>query len=209
LVLRWAKNSKSVLFISICLCVLLADIALLLRVRRLEIAISQISNSFRASGSEGLEIGVSVPSLAFHDLNNSMVTLHDYLGKKVLAVFSSTTCEKCKQMYPVLKLFANRHTEIQVILISYGPIEINEQVFSSEAFSFPFLLSDDRALLSFKIPGVPFSYFVDELGNIQNSGFTSDLTHFEKLISHSKREKTPSLMSRDILSISPVRYVTS
>ena len=181
----------------ICCLIIVANIALFFRIRKIESKVSIFMNSFRSSSSEGLEIEKRAPDFDLNDLDNFRVSLRDFLGTKVLLVFSSPNCEKCKLMYSDLKLFSQFNPDIQILMISHGPVEENRRIAAEEKFGFPILTYKDTVIIDYRVPGVPYSYFIDEEGKIRNKGFTNNLNHFEKVMSPSGKVTTSKIQSED------------
>jgi peroxiredoxin len=82
-----------------------------------------------------------------------MVSLDDFAGQRVLLAFSSTHCPACKEMYLHLKAFSEGGGDIQVVMISEGSAEDNQQLVQARGFAFPVLAWDDSVAGDYQVPG--------------------------------------------------------
>jgi len=137
-------------------------------------------------GPQGLEIGTEAPAFTLPDTTGQMVSLADFAGRKVLLVFSSTQCPACIEMYPHLRAFSEREEDVQVVMISRGPVEENRQLVEEQGFDFPVLTWDDAVAQDYQVPGMPFFYVIDGEGAIANAGFAGTLEQLEALAADSK-----------------------
>lgn len=80
----------------------------------------------------GLQAGAESPLFTAESIDGNLISLQDRLdnsGKKaVFLVFSSTTCSACREFWPELKLFAENHTDLDVLMMSKGSIAENKTV---------------------------------------------------------------------------------
>ena len=130
----------------------------------------------------GLEIGTQAPDFTLPDTSSSMVSLGDFAGQKVLLAFSSTHCPACKGMYPHLKAFSESREDVQVVMISQGSAEENQQLVEEQGFGFPVLTWDDTVVRDYKVPGMPFFYVIDGEGVVANKSFANTLGQLEALV---------------------------
>ncbi|MBE3142003.1 MAG: TlpA family protein disulfide reductase [Thermoplasmata archaeon] len=160
---------------------MIAIAALFLRMNQLqETVVAALSSS--QGQPVGLAIGTSAPEFALVDTNGVDVSLIDYSGHWVLLGFTSITCPVCKTTYPYIKKFSEERSDIQVILISKGSAEENQQLVQEQGFHFPVLTIGDEptgVILEYKVPGTPFFYLIDKSGVIRSVGFanTTDQIH--------------------------------
>lgn len=134
-----------------------------------------------SSIQQGLPSGTRAPGFVLNDTTGKPVSLENFIGRKVLLMFSSPTCPACIRLYADLKLFQEQNTDVQVVMISYGSIEENKKLVAEQSFSFPVLSWLDSIAMDYKVTGTPALYAVDEEGIIRSSGWMSDLGEIEKL----------------------------
>ncbi len=129
----------------------------------------------------GLEKGTKAPEFSLPDVRGQTVTLGDFAGQGVLLVFSSTRCPACAELSPNLKTFSEEMDEMQVVMISRGSVEENQQLVEEQGFGFPVLIWDDGVARDYKVPGTPFLYVINESGVVVSRGFANSLGQLKKL----------------------------
>jgi methylamine dehydrogenase accessory protein MauD len=135
----------------------------------------------------GLEIGTTAPDFTLPDTTGQMVSLAAFAGEKVLLVFSSTRCPTCAEMYPNLQTFSESQDGAQVIMISLGSAEENQQLVTQQRFAFPVLIWDDEVAQNYRVPGTPFFYVINGERKITSADFAKTLYQLETLVKSSGR----------------------
>ncbi len=133
-----------------------------------------------------LEKGTAAPAFTLSEVDGNTVSLADESGQQVLLVFSSVTCLHSQQIYPKLKRFSDAHKNIQVIMISHGTTQENQQVKKKQGFSFQVLVAQPEVIQEYHVPDMPFFYVIDEQGIIAASGFASTDKELEDLLTSSQ-----------------------
>jgi len=176
------------LLMGIVILLMVAIIGLFLRMNQLQ---SQVLAALMplqggAIGQEmGLEIGTQAPDFTLPDTAGQMVSLDDFAGQRMLLAFSSTHCRACTEMYPHLRAFSENRPDVQVVMISQGSAENNQQLVQAQGFAFPVLplsVWDDEAMVDYQVPGTPFFYVIDGEGVITNANFANTLEQLEALV---------------------------
>jgi methylamine dehydrogenase accessory protein MauD len=176
------------MLMGIVILLMVAIIGLFLRMNRLQQAVLGAMVSAQVGVMEqemGLEVGTEAPDFTLPDTNDSTVSLGDFAGQRVLLAFSSTHCSACKETYPHLKVFSESREDVQVVMISEGSAEENQQLVQAQGFAFPVLPVsgwDDEVMLDYQVPGVPFFYVIDGEGVIANADFANTLEQLEALV---------------------------
>jgi methylamine dehydrogenase accessory protein MauD len=137
------------------------------------------------AGGTGLEVGTKAPSFSLPDANGVMVSLDDYEGQPVLLVFSSTHCTACRDMYEDVRRFSQRWEDGQIVMLSVGTAEENQEVLESEAFAFPLIPVagwDEEAITAYQVRATPSFFVIDGEGVIANTGFASSVEQMEALV---------------------------
>ena len=161
-------------------------IGLFIKMMQLQSALTPMGSLQPETGAdEGLAIGTQFPPLALPNVDGGTTALEDFAGRKILLVFSSTTCPACAGMYPHLQVFSENNPDVQVVMVSLGSLEDNRGLVDEWGFAFPILpVSDwrDEAMQAYQVPGTPFAYGLDEQGVIVNEGFVNTMQQMEALI---------------------------
>jgi methylamine dehydrogenase accessory protein MauD len=136
-----------------------------------------------AMGQEmGLEIGTQAPDFTLPDTAGQMVSLDDFAGQRILLAFSSTHCRACKEIYPHLRALSESRPDVQVVMISQGSADENQQLVQAQGFTFPALAWDDSVAGDYQVPGTPFFYVIDREGVISSKGFANTLEQLKELV---------------------------
>jgi methylamine dehydrogenase accessory protein MauD len=176
------------LLMGIVILLMVAIIGLFIRMSQLqrEVLVALGPLEAGAIGQEiGLEVGTQAPDFTLSDTAGQMVSLDDFAGQRVLLAFSSTHCRACKEMYPYLKAFSEGRGDVQVVMISEGSAEENQQLAQVQGFAFPVLPVsgwDDEVMVDYQVPGTPFFYMINEKGAIANTGFANTLEQLKELV---------------------------
>jgi glutathione peroxidase-family protein len=129
--------------------------------------------------NEGLAIGTQLPNFTLTDTNGENVSLTDYRGQRLLMVFISTTCSVCQQLEPDLQSFIRTHSEESILVLAVGNQEDCEQL--SDYLNTKVLMNIDNLYDLYDIPGVPWSYLIDENGIIIARGSPHSQAELEAL----------------------------
>jgi len=181
----------NVIYITIFLLLLLADMGLFYRMIRIQQNIKALndiisSNSNSDIGEKLLEIGSQAPTFKKTAIDNNLVELEGFGGDRLLLVFASTGCPACQAMFPNLREFLNADRNFNVLMVVDGQDNEIENIIVDYGFNFPIIHSDEEIRQSYKVIGVPLSYFIDENGFIINASFANTVANFEELISIEK-----------------------
>jgi peroxiredoxin len=130
---------------------------------------------------EGLEIGTKAPDFTLTDIEGREVSLKDFSGRKVLLAFFSPDCPAYVRMYDELRDFSEMESKVQVLMISQGSEEGISRMVEEGGFKFPVLMWEE-VFGSYKVPGSPFFYVIDEGGIIISGVFASSLSELKELV---------------------------
>lgn len=150
---------------------------LLIKINQLQTTSVQILSLLRPP--HGLEIGESIPEFTLETIQGKYIESAQFSGKRLLLIFSSPTCRACQIFWPALKDFANRHPQLDILLISLGTREEILRVSEEQKFPFPVLIGNDKVFRDYKVPGTPYLYFISEDQTIRLSGFSERLVEVE------------------------------
>lgn len=115
-----------------------------------------------------ISIGDNVPIFEIADSENTLKSPGDFLGKKTLLVFFTTTCSDCRREMPFAE-YAHQQLETQglnVITIGRGESRQTTNDYWSELdLSMPFFPDPARVIFDlFANQTIPRFYFIDEKG---------------------------------------------
>jgi len=183
-----AESKTGVLLLmlmGIVILLMVAIIGLFIRMNQLQSQVLAALVPLQAGAMEqemGLEIGTQAPDFTLPDAAGQMVSLDDFAGQRVLLAFSSTDCRACTEMYPHLTAFSENQPDVQVVMISQGSAEENQQLVQAQGFTFPVLAWDDSVARDYQVAGTPFLYVIDAEGVITNADFANTLEQLEALV---------------------------
>lgn len=139
------------------------------------------------------------PSFPMEDAQGNTVQLSDFLGQKpVFLNFWASTCPPCKQEMPDIQaLYEQYGDQIQFVLVNVGAAmndtrEKAESYLEEEGFTFPVYYDVDyQAITTYGINSFPFSFFIDDQGNV--------VTYGRGMLSASLLQKGLNRMAPDVV----------
>ncbi len=150
---------------------------LLIKINQLQTTSVQMLSLLRPP--HGLEIGEYIPEFTLETIQGEHIRSAQFSGKKLLLIFSSPTCRACQIFWPALKDFANRHPQLDILLISLGTRGEILRMSNEQKFPFPVLIGNEKVFRDFKVPGTPYLYLISEDQTIRLSGFSERLVEVE------------------------------
>lgn len=121
---------------------------------------------FIGNGTE-LKIGEDIPEFAMTDVHGREITSKDFLGKKTLVTFWSTTCPHCVKMAEDLQEWDREKgaDEPHLIVFSEGDVEAHKEI----GLKSPIVLDEGyKTAEKFGMFGTPSAILVDERGKISS-----------------------------------------
>jgi peroxiredoxin len=113
---------------------------------------------------EGLKAGVRAPDFTLPRVDGGELSLREYLGQRVLLVFSDPQCGPCQQLAPKLENL-HRRGDIQVLMISRGTVEANREKVTEHGLTFPVVLQKHWEISrEYGIFATPVGYLINEKG---------------------------------------------
>ena len=124
------------------------------------------------ASATGPKVGAPAPDFALKDLEGRTVRLSELRGKPVLLNFWATWCPPCEMEMPDLeKAYRKYQGEgVAFLGIDYGESGDTVRKYVREhGYSWSFLLDPDmQAVRSYRVFGVPTTYFVDREGILRD-----------------------------------------
>ncbi|MFS0875318.1 TlpA family protein disulfide reductase [Solibacillus isronensis] len=117
-----------------------------------------------------------------YDNENKEVTM----AQSTILLFTSTHCDICKSVYPILEIVKQKYSNINIIIMMLATDEEakNTIIRFNIKRSIPVSLIKDEDLFALGIPGFPFCYLLDPNGNIIEKGIVNKIEHFDILLSN-------------------------
>jgi peroxiredoxin len=113
----------------------------------------------------GLRAGTAAPPIHVPRLGGGEVRLADYLGHRVMLVFSDPECEPCQQLTPDLERAHREIPDVSVVVISRGDADKNQEKFGSVTFPVG-LQRRWEVSKEYGMFATPIGYLIDEHGVI-------------------------------------------
>ena len=127
------------------------------------LAESQINRS-------GLSDGTPAPNFNLPSLDGKNVSLRQFLGRRVLLVFSDPSCGPCNSLSPRLERLSRRTPDIQIVMVSRGDIAVNMAKAAQHDLTFPVVLQRRwEVSRHFEMFATPIAYYIDQQGIIRGN----------------------------------------
>jgi peroxiredoxin len=118
----------------------------------------------------GVTVGARAPDLALQDLAGETVRLSDYRGQPVLINFWAVWCTFCRVELPEMQAVYDAYQEQGFVILAVDVMDAGSEVqeYADELeLTFPILLDlEAEVIRSYRVRGLPTSYFVDQDGVI-------------------------------------------
>jgi methylamine dehydrogenase accessory protein MauD len=134
-------------------------------------------------GRNGLRVGKSAPQFRLPSALGQDVGLDDYLGRKVLLVFTQSGCSPCKEIVPELNRVQQRGP-YQVLVVNNADIAKTRSWAAEVGARIPVLAQEKYALSKrFEVFATPFAFVIDEQGIITSRGLAGSKQHLSFVLS--------------------------
>lgn len=123
-----------------------------------------------------LEIGSHAPDFTAETLDGKTVTLADFVGRPVIFVFISPTCQPCIEKLSALHTRGQevRQFGVELILVNAANNTQTEAFINEHQVTLPILIAPRESnpfMEDYKAAATPFYCFVDEQNRVQATGF--------------------------------------
>jgi peroxiredoxin len=147
----------------------------------------------------GLKAGTAAPAFVLPDLSGRTVLLKDYLGRKLLLVFTDPHCEPCDRIAAGLARF---HRQLQanglaLVMVGRGDAGENRKKAKQNRFDFPIVLQKQwEVSKQYGIFATPAAFLINEEGIVAKDvaiGPDAILELAQRLLKHEAQFEEPIL----------------
>jgi methylamine dehydrogenase accessory protein MauD len=146
-------------------------------------------------GRDGLKPGKKAPDFTLPSADGKEVSLNDFAGRKVLLVFTQSSCSPCKAVVPELNRLKRGDT--QVLIVNNGDPEETRKWSAQVGTRFPVLAQDKFSVSKkYEVFATPFAFLIDERRIIASKGIINNRQHIRYVLS-GKRLSEPDALATD------------
>jgi peroxiredoxin len=133
--------------------------------------------------SEGLHNGAVAAKWSGQETApQQQVSLHDFVGCKVLLVFTQSGCGPCQAVIPELNRLERGDT--QVLVVNNGDFETSRKWSVDVRARFPVLAQDKFSISKkYEVFATPFAFLIDTKGVIVSKGIINNRQHIRYVLS--------------------------
>src|SRR6185369_11736572 len=118
-------------------------------------------------GRDGIKIGRRAPDFTLPSVTDGEASLRDFLGRKVLLVFTQSGCGPCRAIIPELNRVHDKG-EHQVVVINNGAPDETRKWASEVQARFPILAQEKLSVSKrYEVFATPFGFLIDEEGRVE------------------------------------------
>jgi methylamine dehydrogenase accessory protein MauD len=134
-------------------------------------------------GRDGLKPGKKAPDFTLPCADGKEVALHDFVGRKVLLVFTQSGCSPCQKIVPELNRLGKSDAS-QVVVINNGDTDATRKWSAEVGARFPVLAQDKFSISKkYEVFATPFAFLIDEKGVIASKGIINSRQHIRYVLS--------------------------
>jgi methylamine dehydrogenase accessory protein MauD len=124
-------------------------------------------------GRSGLKVGKKAPDFTLSSVAGAEVALRDFVGHRVLLVFTQSSCGPCRQIMPELNRLAAR--DLQVLVLNKGDARTTHELAAELKLRFPVLIQDGLDISKkYEAFATPFAFLINENGVVASRGIISN-----------------------------------
>jgi methylamine dehydrogenase accessory protein MauD len=133
-------------------------------------------------GRDGLKLGKRAPDFTLPSADGKELSLHDFVGRKVLLVFTQAGCSPCRAVIPELNRLERGDT--QVLIVNNGDPESTRKWSIEVDAHFPVLAQDKFSISKkYEVFATPFAFLIDAKGVIVSKGIINNRQHIRYVLS--------------------------
>jgi methylamine dehydrogenase accessory protein MauD len=140
-------------------------------------------------GRDGLKPGKRAPDFALPSATGQEVSLHEFAGRRVLLVFTESSCSPCKKIVPELNRLAAvgrivNPSHPQVLVVNNGDLKATRTWSVESGARFPVLAQTQFGISKkYEVFATPFAFLIDEKGVISSKGIINNRQHIHYVLS--------------------------
>ncbi len=128
-------------------------------------------------GRNGLKPGKIAPDFTLANVSNGEVALRDFIGRKVLLVFTQSGCGPCHGIMPELNRL-QAGGEVQVLVVNNGESGSTREWTVKARVRFPVAVQENYSLSRrYEVFATPFAFLIDERGVVASKGVVNNRRH--------------------------------
>jgi methylamine dehydrogenase accessory protein MauD len=129
-------------------------------------------------GRDGFKVGKKAPDFTLPSAADGEASLHDFLGRKVLLVFTQSGCGPCQAVIPELNRIHDKG-EPHVLAVNNADNPEETRKWAAEVRArFPVLAQEKFSLSKrYQVFATPFAFLIDEKGIITSKGIVGSKQH--------------------------------
>lgn len=156
-------------------------------------------------GRSGLQPGKNAPNFTLSSVSGREVSLHDYLGRKVLVVFTQTGCGPCADIVPELNRLGQ--DGVQALIVNRGGLEETRLWAAKTGAWCPVLAQEGLDLARrYEVLATPFAFLVSEQGVVVSKGIVGNPRHIGFVLSGAHEtpvEEAPAKTEASATAVGP------
>jgi methylamine dehydrogenase accessory protein MauD len=140
-------------------------------------------------GREGLKVGQQAPGFTLSNVVNGQQSLHEFVGRNVLLVFTQSGCGPCHDIVPHLNRLHGKGS-CQVVVVNSGDLEESRKWAAELRVRFPVLVQDKWSVSKlYQVFATPFAFLLDEHMTILSRGIVSSRQHLRYVVAPTRRKR--------------------
>jgi methylamine dehydrogenase accessory protein MauD len=134
-------------------------------------------------GRGGLKVGKKAPDFTLPSVAGGEVSLHDFVGRRVLLVLTQSGCKPCHRIMPELNKL-ERAGKVRVLVVNNGELETTRQWAQEAQVCAPVLMQQHFSISKrYEMYATPFAFLIDERGLIASKGIINNGQHIAFVLS--------------------------
>ena len=134
-------------------------------------------------GRGGLKPGKKAPDFTLPSVAGGEISLHDFVGRRVLLVLTQSGCKPCHRIMPELNKL-ERAGKVRVLVVNNGDLETTRQWADEAQVRAPVLVQQQFSVSKrYEMYATPFAFLIDERGVIASKGIINNGEHIAFILS--------------------------
>jgi methylamine dehydrogenase accessory protein MauD len=143
-------------------------------------------------GRDGIKLGAKAPPFTLATVSGGEGSLRDFLGRRVLLVFTQSGCGPCHDIVPELNRVRDRG-EHQVVVVNNGDPDGTRRWAAEVRARFPVFIQEKFVLSRrYEVFATPFAFVIDEAGAVTSKGIVGTREHLGYVLKGVGRREKPT-----------------